>query len=229
MDRHATAEPVQTLDAGWDMAAIGEGQSTLLSLVDAKGDPAGITGLAYRDAAGNVKRTGKAKQRDLDDFPGFALTWDRFNALEITRGCVYACRFKRQLLPVCPIDEARSGACRVDDQVSAASCVAKPEARLYGIAYNLGGVMKVITASDLRANLANVFDAIEDDAEDLVVTRSGHEPLVVMRKSEYDAWRETEYLSRGANGRELRRRMAEMEAGEGVVRELIGDDAEPRR
>ncbi|WP_246635457.1 hypothetical protein [Actinoplanes hulinensis] len=36
---HATAEPVQTLDAGWDMAAIGEGESTLLSLVDAKGRP----------------------------------------------------------------------------------------------------------------------------------------------------------------------------------------------
>jgi hypothetical protein len=97
---HATAEPVQTLDAGWDMAAIGEGESTLLSLVDAKGDPTGITGLAYRDAAGDVKRTGKAKQRDLNDFPGFALKWDRFNALEITRGCIYACRFQRQLPPV---------------------------------------------------------------------------------------------------------------------------------
>ena len=59
--------------------------------------------------------------------------------------------------------------------------------------------MKVITASDLRANLANVFDSIEDDAEDLVVTRSGHEPLVVMLKSDYDAWRETEYLSRAPN------------------------------
>ncbi|MFG1995508.1 TIGR04013 family B12-binding domain/radical SAM domain-containing protein [Actinoplanes sp. NPDC048988] len=90
---HATAEPVQTLDAGWDMAAVGEGESTLLSLVDAKGDPAGITGLAYRDAAGEVKRSGKARQRDLNDFPGFALKWGRFNALEITRGCVYACRF----------------------------------------------------------------------------------------------------------------------------------------
>ena len=88
---HATAEPVQTLDAGWDMAAIGEGESTLLSLVDAKGDPAGITELAYRDATGKLIRTGKAKQRPLDDFPGFALKWDRFNALEITRGCIYAC------------------------------------------------------------------------------------------------------------------------------------------
>ncbi|MFY1651708.1 type II toxin-antitoxin system Phd/YefM family antitoxin [Solwaraspora sp. WMMB762] len=86
--------------------------------------------------------------------------------------------------------------------------------------------MKVITASDLRANLAEAFDAIENDAEDLVVTRSGHEPMVVMRKSDYDAWRETEYLSRGANGRELRRRIAEMEAGAGVPRELIEPDDE---
>jgi antitoxin YefM len=86
--------------------------------------------------------------------------------------------------------------------------------------------MKVITASDLRANLADVFDAIEDDAEDLVVTRSGHEPMVIMLKSDYDAWRETEYLSRGANGRELRRRMAEMEAGERIEHELIDPDAE---
>ena len=86
--------------------------------------------------------------------------------------------------------------------------------------------MKVITVSDLRANLANVFDSIENDAEDLVVTRSGHEPVVVMLKSDYDAWRETEYLSRGANGRELRRRMAEMDAGERVEHELAVLDAE---
>jgi antitoxin YefM len=81
--------------------------------------------------------------------------------------------------------------------------------------------MKVITASDLRTNLASVFDSIEEDAEDLVVTRSGHEALVVMLKSDYDAWRETEYLSRGANGRELRRRMAEMGAGDRVEHDLV--------
>jgi antitoxin YefM len=90
----------------------------------------------------------------------------------------------------------------------------------------MGGLMKVITASDLRANLADVFDAIEDDAEDLVVTRSGHEPMVIMLKSDYDAWRETDYLSHGSNGRELRRRIAELEAGERVEHELADPDAE---
>lgn len=90
---HATAEPVQTLDAGWDVAAVGEGESTLLSLVDSKGDLTGIAGLAYHDQNGKLVKTGKAKQRPLDDFPGFALRWGKVNALEITRGCVYACRF----------------------------------------------------------------------------------------------------------------------------------------
>jgi B12-binding domain/radical SAM domain protein len=91
---HATAEPVQTLDAGWDVAAVGEGEATLLRLVDAGGDPAGVPGLVYRDAAGTLVKTGRAARTgSLDEFRGFSLRWNRFNALEITRGCVYACRF----------------------------------------------------------------------------------------------------------------------------------------
>jgi B12-binding domain/radical SAM domain protein len=90
---HATAEPVQTLDAGWDVAAVGEGETTLLRLIDAGGDPAGVPGLVYRAAGDQIVRTGRPERRPLDDFRGFSLRWDRFNALEITRGCVYACRF----------------------------------------------------------------------------------------------------------------------------------------
>jgi antitoxin YefM len=55
----------------------------------------------------------------------------------------------------------------------------------------------------------------------LVVTRSGHEDVVIMLKRDYDAWRETNYLSRGASGVELRRRIADMEAGSGTVHDLI--------
>jgi hypothetical protein len=86
---HATAEPVQTLDAGWDVAAIGEGETTLLKLVDDGGDPTGVTGLAYRDGAGQVVKTGRPERLPLDSFRGFSLRWHRFNALEITRGCAF--------------------------------------------------------------------------------------------------------------------------------------------
>ncbi|GAA3450952.1 TIGR04013 family B12-binding domain/radical SAM domain-containing protein [Dactylosporangium matsuzakiense] len=90
---HATAEPVRTLDAGWDIAAVGEGESTLLTLVDQAGDPRGIQGLVYRDATGNLIRTGKAHREPLGTYRAFPLTYKRMNPIEITRGCVYACRF----------------------------------------------------------------------------------------------------------------------------------------
>jgi antitoxin YefM len=86
--------------------------------------------------------------------------------------------------------------------------------------------VRVTTSSDLRANMESILDAIENDAEDLVVARSGREPLVVMLKSDYDAWRETEYLSGGANGRELRRRVVEMETGSRIEHELVEIDTE---
>lgn len=54
--------------------------------------------------------------------------------------------------------------------------------------------MKTMSASDLRANLASALDAVEDDAEELVITRAGHEPLVVISLREYESMRETEYL-----------------------------------
>ncbi len=90
---HATAEPVQTLDAGWDIAAVGEGEATLIELVDDGGDPAGVPGLVYRDAAGSVVRTGKARRQPLDTHRGFPVTYRMFNPIEITRGCVYACPY----------------------------------------------------------------------------------------------------------------------------------------
>jgi hypothetical protein len=76
---HATAEPVRTLDAGWDIAAVGEGESTLLALVDGAGDPTGIQGLVYRDDTGALVRTGKAHREPLGRYRAFPLTYKRMN------------------------------------------------------------------------------------------------------------------------------------------------------
>jgi antitoxin YefM len=81
-------------------------------------------------------------------------------------------------------------------------------------------IMTIMTVSDFRANVAGALDAIEDDAEELIITRTGHEPVVVIPLAEYRAWRETEYLLSGANGRRLRASIAQLEAGDGAVQEL---------
>jgi B12-binding domain/radical SAM domain protein len=90
---HASAEQVQTLDAGWDIAAVGEGETTLLRLVDAAGEPSGVPGLAYRAATGQPVRASRAERRPLDAYRAFPVRWRRFNPIEITRGCLYSCRF----------------------------------------------------------------------------------------------------------------------------------------
>lgn len=90
---HATAEPQQVIDAGWDLAGIGEGESTIIALVRALQDDAPLTtvpGLAIKDADGVALRTRPAPQLPLDAFPSFS---GRNGPIEITRGCRYTCRF----------------------------------------------------------------------------------------------------------------------------------------
>lgn len=93
---HATAEPRASLAAGFDLVALGEGETTIIELFAAlrEGrDPRSLRGLAYLDEAGGFVSHGPAERRPLDDFPAFNLRHGKCNALEITRGCVYACSF----------------------------------------------------------------------------------------------------------------------------------------
>lgn len=93
---HATAEPLETLQAGFDLAAVGEGERSLLELLDrcARGeDPRAARGTAHLDAQGRVRSAPRPEPVVLDDFPPFAVAHRRFGAIEITRGCIYACRF----------------------------------------------------------------------------------------------------------------------------------------
>jgi B12-binding domain/radical SAM domain protein len=91
---HATAEPLATLRAGFDLVALGEGEATIIEIVDALAsgrDPRALTGTAHL-APGLVSH-GPGERHPLDRFPPFNARFRKWNALEITRGCVYACSF----------------------------------------------------------------------------------------------------------------------------------------
>ncbi|MFO0608032.1 MAG: TIGR04013 family B12-binding domain/radical SAM domain-containing protein [Polyangiales bacterium] len=93
---HATAEPLDTLRAGFDLAVVGEGEATVVELFHALatgGDPRTLPGVAHRDEGGRLVSNGPGPRRPLDDFPGFNARHYKWNPLEITRGCVYACTF----------------------------------------------------------------------------------------------------------------------------------------
>lgn len=92
---HATAEPEATLRAGWDLVAVGEGERLVRDLVDClqrHGEPRDLPGIAsLRDGA--LRQNGRADRIALDDFPPFGPGHGRYGPIEITRGCIYACRF----------------------------------------------------------------------------------------------------------------------------------------
>ncbi|WP_330184489.1 type II toxin-antitoxin system prevent-host-death family antitoxin [Nocardia sp. NBC_01503] len=90
--------------------------------------------------------------------------------------------------------------------------------------------MKQITYTEARATLATVLDTVVDDVEEVVVTRAGREPVVVVSLREYEALKETAYLlGNPANARHLARGLEQWEAGGFTPREPLpvpDDEAE---
>lgn len=87
--------------------------------------------------------------------------------------------------------------------------------------------MKIVNYTEARQSLARLLDSITEDAEEVVVTRSGHEPVVIVSLREWQSIRETEYLlGNPETAARLRRGIAELNAGGGEVHELLDPDAD---
>ena len=89
--------------------------------------------------------------------------------------------------------------------------------------------MRTITFSDARRQFKEVLDRVVDDADITIITRRDADDVVLMSLSEYNSWKETEYLlSSPANARHLRESIAQANAGHVVYRDLI-EPPEPLR
>ncbi|MBJ6639603.1 type II toxin-antitoxin system prevent-host-death family antitoxin [Streptomyces sp. DHE7-1] len=81
--------------------------------------------------------------------------------------------------------------------------------------------MKTMTYSESRARYAEVLNSVTDDREEVVITRAGHEPVVIVSLEDYESLKETAYLLRSpANARRLLASIDELESGGGTAREL---------
>lgn len=64
--------------------------------------------------------------------------------------------------------------------------------------------MKAMSYTESRANFAKVLDAVVKDRVETIITRSGHEPVVIVSLTEYETLRETAHLlGTPANARRL--------------------------
>lgn len=82
--------------------------------------------------------------------------------------------------------------------------------------------MRTMSYSESRRRYAEVLDAVVDDREEVVITRAGHEPAVIVSLDDYESLKETAYLLRSpANARRLLGSIEELEAEGGTPQELL--------
>ena len=81
--------------------------------------------------------------------------------------------------------------------------------------------MRTMTYSESRANYAAVLNSVVDDREEVIITRAGHDPVVIVSLDDYESLKEAAYLLRSpANARRLLSSIDRLEAGEGAERDL---------
>lgn len=84
--------------------------------------------------------------------------------------------------------------------------------------------MKTMSYTESRANYAKVLDAVVNDREETIITRAGHEPVVIVSLTEYESLRETAHLLRTpANARRLLDSIERREKRGGTRHDLIED------
>lgn len=85
--------------------------------------------------------------------------------------------------------------------------------------------MKTMSYTDSRARYAEVLDGVTNDREEVVITRAGHDPVVIVSLEDYESLKETAYLMRSpTNARRLFDAMERLEDGRGEARDLIEAD-----
>lgn len=82
--------------------------------------------------------------------------------------------------------------------------------------------MKTMTYSHSRAHYAETLDSVLDDREEVVITRAGREPVVIVSLADYESLKETAYLLQNpANARRLLTSIERLESGGGTEGELV--------
>ncbi len=81
--------------------------------------------------------------------------------------------------------------------------------------------MRTMSYSESRAKYAETLSSVVDDREEVIITRAGHEPVVMVALDEYESLRETAYLLRSPeNARRILGSIERLEAGKGIARDL---------
>ncbi len=83
---------------------------------------------------------------------------------------------------------------------------------------------QTVAFAELRRNLATHLDTLEQNRNQLIVTRQGHVDMVILPLAELEGLVETLHLlGTPSNARRLTESIAQVEGGRGSERDLIGN------
>ena len=84
--------------------------------------------------------------------------------------------------------------------------------------------MKTMSYTESRARYAEVLDSVANDREEVIITRAGHDPVVIVSLEDHQSLRETAYLIALARERTppgLDAHGAPAQAGRGQAHDVI--------
>jgi len=81
--------------------------------------------------------------------------------------------------------------------------------------------METVNYTDFRSNLKHWFDKVINDVSDVIIKRKNGKDLVLISLDEYNSLKETTYLLTGKNRDVLLNSIKELEAGNGLEKDLM--------
>src|SRR5947208_209232 len=87
--------------------------------------------------------------------------------------------------------------------------------------YSILSIVKSITYTAARENLASTINRVCEDNSPVIITRNRDQAVVMLSLAEYESLEETAHLLRSpANARRLLRSIEQLERGKGVRKKL---------
>lgn len=82
--------------------------------------------------------------------------------------------------------------------------------------------MQAITFNQALENFAEFMDEVSDNHEPLIITHDHHKAVVLISLDDFNAWQETEYLTRSsANAQDLLQAVQDVNARKNIVKKTL--------
>lgn len=82
--------------------------------------------------------------------------------------------------------------------------------------------MRTMNYTESRARYAEVLDGVTEDREEVIITRTGREPVVIVALDDYESLRESVQLMRSpSNAHRLLDSIERLEVGRGESHDLL--------